>query len=340
MKTSQKILQYIAKNGQASGKELADYLGDITPRAVRKQLKRLLDSGELKKIGHPPKVFYFLVPEVATSILDGKITIINTATSHGDILAVDEKIRQIIEQRYLFITPSGEMKSGWEGFALWCKKTKQDPLKTAREYIATLGKYDAYAKGGLLNGMDKMKGTFHDVFLDRLFYLDFYSIERFGKTKIGQILLHAKNSQDRKLMHNLVDQIHPRITALVEKYAIDGILFIPPTVKREIQFMKELEKYLKLPMKALSVTKVKTQVMVAQKTLSRLEDRVENAKRTIVVEDTGMYKNILLIDDAVGSGATLNETAAQIRKKGLCRGKIIGLAIAGSFNGFDVISEV
>ena len=67
---------------------------------------------------------------------------------------------------------------------------------------------------------------------------------------------------------------------------------------------------------------------------------VVNAKKSIVVEDSGQYNNILLIDDAVGSGATLNETAGQIRSRGLVKDKIIGLAITGSFKGFDVISEV
>ena len=58
------------------------------------------------------------------------------------------------------------------------------------------------------------------------------------------------------------------------------------------------------------------------------------------MEDKTPFDNILLIDDAVGSGATLNETAAQIKRKKLCHGKIIGLAVVGSFKGFDVISEV
>lgn len=329
MKTSQKIIDYIAKNGQTSGKELVDYLGNITPRAVRKQLKGLLESGKLQKIGRPPKVFYLLTIHPVAHATNSQASII------------DNRTRRVIDKRYIFITPDGNMKSGWDGFVEWCGKTRQDPIKTAREYITTLGKYDTFVKGGLIDGMEKMKSTFHrGVFLDRLFYFDFYSIERFGKTKIGQILLHAKNSQDRKLMKILTDEIRPKAVALIKKYSIDGILFIPPTVKREIQFMKELEKYLKLPVRTLSVTKVKTPIVVAQKTLSKLDDRIENARKTIVVEDTGVYKNILLIDDAVGSGSTLNETAAQIRKKGLCRGKIIGLAIVGSFKGFDVISEV
>lgn len=331
MKTSQKILEYIAKNGQASGKELVDYFGDITPRAVRKQLKNLLDAGELRKVGRPPKVFYLLASREASSRM---------ATITGRASIIDQKTKGSIDERYLYITPDGEMKSGWGGFVAWCERTKQEPVKTAREYVSTLRKYDAFLKGGLIDGTDKIRNTFREIFLDKLFYLDFYSIERFGKTRIGQILLHSKNSQDRRLMRALSDEVRPKVAALVEKYSIDGVLFIPPTVKREVQLMKELEKNLKLPVRTLAVAKVKTQIAVAQKTLSKLEDRIENARKTIVVEDNGTYKNILLIDDAVGSGSTLNETAAQIRKKSLCQGKIIGLAIAGSFKGFDVISEV
>jgi DNA-binding Lrp family transcriptional regulator len=331
MKTSKKILEYIAKNGQASGKELVDYLGDITSRAVRKQLKNLLEVGELRKVGRPPKVFYLLVSKKA-------ITRMGDLVTHA--IAVDQKTKKITEEHYLYITPDGEMKSGWEGFVAWCEKTRQEPIKTAKEYVATLLRYNTHIKNGFINGTEKLWSTFDTVFLNKLYYVDFYSIERFGKTRIGQLLLHSKNSQDRKLMRKLVEEIRPKIMTLIEKYSIDGVLYIPPTVKREVQLMKELEKQLKLPVRMLAVTKVKTPVAVAQKTLSRLEDRIENARKTIIVEDTGNYENILLIDDAVGSGSTLNETAAQIRRKGLCRGKIIGLAIAGSFKGFDVISEV
>ena len=59
-----------------------------------------------------------------------------------------------------------------------------------------------------------------------------------------------------------------------------------------------------------------------------------------MVEGKVVFNNILLIDDAVGFGATLNETAGQIKSKGICIKKIIRLAITGSFKGFDIISEV
>ena len=115
---------------------------------------------------------------------------------------------------------------------------------------------------------------------------------------------------------------------------------MPPTVKREVQLMKELEKHLNLEIDIIKVVKIKTPIIIPQKTLNKLEERIENAKKTFVVEGAKNYKNILIIDDAVGSGATLNEIAFQIKEKNVIKGKIIGLAITGSLKGFDVVSEV
>jgi predicted amidophosphoribosyltransferase len=185
-----------------------------------------------------------------------------------------------------------------------------------------------------------MSTTFERVALDKLFYLDFYAIEWFGKTKLGQLLLLAKSSQNKKQIAALIEMITPQVKHIMTKFGIDAVGFIPPTVKRETQFMSELKKRLPIKQRLLSIIKAKTSVMVAQKTLTKLQDRVDNAQQTIIVEDKTPFDNILLIDDAVGSGATLNETAAQIKQKKLCHGKIIGLAIVGSFKGFDVISEV
>ncbi|MEI7621078.1 MAG: hypothetical protein WCJ51_00925, partial [Candidatus Moraniibacteriota bacterium] len=224
-------------------------------------------------------------------------------------------------------------------FEYWCEKTKQVPQKTAPQYVETLQKYNAFKKNGLIDGMRKFKTTFDKVGLDKVFYLDFYSLERFGKTKLGQLLLYAKQSQNKKLMRELAVTIKPKIDELLEKYAIDGIGFIPPTVKRQVQFMKELEKNLHENVSRVSIVKVKTEIIVPQKTLNKLADRIENAKKTLVVDEQRVFKNILLIDDAVGSGATLNETALQIKQKKLAK-KVIGLSITGSFKGFEVISEV
>lgn len=323
IKTSQKILNYINKKGQVSGNELVDYLG-ISSRAIRKQLNKLYADNKLAKMGKPPRVFYY-IPK-AKSI------------EKKDNLPIGTK--KIINKRYLIITPSGEIKEGVEGFVYWCLKNNLNVIKTADDYIKTLQKYDRFKKNGLIDGMKKIQQTFKKVYVDNLFYLDFYSVERFGKTKLGQLLLYAKQSQNKKLIKDLTDNIKADVEKLSKKYKIDGVGYIPPTVKRQVQFVNELKKNLKLPFRKINLVKVQSQVSVPQKTLNKLDDRIENAHVSIVVDDNNVYNNILLIDDAVGSGATINETAKKIREKNICKGKIIGLTITGSFKGFDVISEV
>lgn len=323
MTTKLKILQYLNQKSEATGNELSNYL-DLSDRAVRKQLKNLVEEGKVSKIGIPPKVYYYLSKEKMTK----------------DIPYLDKNTEEFINTNYLYISPIGERLDGVTGFVEWCKKTNQPTEKTAKNYVETVNKYYKFKRHGLINGTLKLKNTFQKTGLEKLYYLDFYSIDRFGKTKLGQMLLYAKQSQNKALMKEISTNIRPKIMRLIKKLNITSIGFIPPTVKRQFQFMKELQKNLRLDQNIITISKAKIPYMTPQKTLTKLEDRIENAKRTIVVEDNNKHNNILLIDDAVGSGATLNETALSIKRKKLCTGKVYGLAIVGSFKGFDVISEV
>jgi len=322
--TAKNILDFIKVKGRVSPKDIADNFG-ISRQATYKQINNLLAQGEVEKIGKPPKVFY-LISE--------------TKAKEKEYVGIDDEIKQFIEQRFINITSRGEIENGWMAFVNWCSKREQDVRRSAVDYVGIFKKYDALRKDGLLDGMLKMKNTFKGVYLDYIFYLDFYAVERFGKTKLGNLLLYAKQSQDKKLIKQISVDIKPNVVALIKMYKIDAVAFVPPTVKREVQFMKELEKNLALKNTKIKITKIKTSVVVPQKTLNKLEDRVENARKTFVVEGDKVYKNVLLIDDAIGSGATLNEIASQIKERGIASGLIVGLAITGSVKGFDVISEV
>lgn len=322
--TASTIIKYLQTHPQATAKELRDFL-DISPQALFRQLAKLQTQGLVEKVGSAPKVFYSLKEKVKTEEI-----------ADYDI---DDATKKTIADNYLLITPDGARMPGLFGFFYWCQKTKQPLRKTAQEYVKTIQKYNAYKKNGLIDGTTKLETTFPDSALHKLYYLDFYSIERFGKTKLGQFLLYAKQSQSRALIKELIMDIKPAIAQVVQKNNIDAIGFIPPTVKREVQFMKELEHNMHFAVAKIPIYKIRNEIAVPQKTLSKLEDRIENAKKTMVVDATYKYKNILLIDDAVGSGATLNEVATQIKAKGVGK-KIFGLAITGSFKGFDVISEV
>ena len=321
--TTDEILAYIKGKGPVTPRELYDHFS-ISSRAIFKQLKKLIEKGVLEKIGTPPKVYYQLVVNIA---------------NEAD-LNISKSTQELIDSEFLEITPMGEIMSGTKGFQYWCKKRNLDPSMAAVDFVNTFKKYGAYRKNQLIDGMYKMRDTFKDVFPDQVFYLDFYSIERFGKTKLGKMLLYAKQSQNKEFIRILVNDVKPKIEMLIKLYKIDAVCFVPPTVKREVQFMNELKRHLSLNLPTISIYKVKTQVVVPQKTLNKLEDRIENASRTIIVDDKKSFRNILLIDDAVGSGASMNETARQLKNKGVAIKKVIAVAITGSFKGFDVISEV
>src|SRR3989344_647665 len=221
--TAGRIVEYIGSKGQITATELSDYLG-ISRQAIHRQLNKLQKDNIIHKIGRAPRVFYLLTIEKKPI----------------DIVDIDPKLKKIIDENFQVITPSGEREEGFSGFIYWCDKQKLPVEKTAMEYSQTLKKYIPYKKEGLIDGMYKIKNTFSQVFLDKVFYLDFYAIERFGKTKLGQILLYTKQSQNRSLIKELVDQIKPRITLLIQEFEIDAVGYIPPTVKRETQLMKEL----------------------------------------------------------------------------------------------------
>lgn len=321
--TSKKILKFISSKGRVTAKEIVDDFG-FSRQAIAKQLKNLLEQDKIYKIGKPPKVFYSIKKQ----------------KDEDRNYNIKEQVKKVIEDNFLTITVAGEIKKGWEGFIIWCLKRKQNVEKTAIDYYTIIKKYNSIRRNGLFDGMTKMKKTFSQVYLSNVFYLDFYTIEHFGRTKLGQMLLYAKQSQNKAMIRELTDDIKPKIKQLIKQYKIDAVGFIPPTVKREVQFMKELEKNLVFKMNKIKITKIKTPVIVPQKTLNKLADRIENAKKTFVVEAQLTHKNILLIDDAVGSGATLNEIAKQIKQQNLVKNKIIGLVITRSLKGFDVISEV
>lgn len=103
--------------------------------------------------------------------------------------------------------------------------------------------------------------------------------------------------------------------------------------------MKYLETHLKINLPKIKIQKISGIIPVPQKSLSKIEERINNAEHTFAVSETVKYKHVLLIDDAVGSGSTMNQIAGKIKQKGIAK-KITGIAVVGSFKGFEVITDV
>lgn len=319
------IIAFIKTNQPCSAHQIAA-LG-LSRQMVHRHLRKLLDEGVLVKKGMPPKVYYFIAPPEAT------------IQWHSD-----SETKRFIEKNFLEVSPDGSLIYGQKGFLVWSQKRGLEVSRSALDYVAIRKKYDGYKNTfGLIDGMSKLKSSFEETFLDGIFYFDFYSIERFGKTKLGKLLLHAKHAQSVKLMKEIVDLVRDRFQGILEAKKIDAVAFLPHSIHRHIQLLCTIEKTLNIPLPRVKLFKISGEVPVAQKSLSKLSERIENAQKTIFVDfekqEKPFYKNLLLIDDAVGSGASLNEVARKCREKNIAQ-HIWGVAFVGSFKGFEVLHEV
>lgn len=314
------IIAQIKSVRKVTIKELVAKLG-VSKQTVHKHIKKLIEERKIQKYGSAPNVYYSLIEERIVP---------------PETVDLDSSIKKTLEENYLYVSPLGEMHYGVLGFSYWCQKINQDVCKIAKEYVAFISKYK---KQGRINADQKMEKTFYDTIIAHTIYEDFYSIPRFGKTKLGQLILYAKQNQNLTLIQKIVSQVRTSIIEIIEEFDIKAICFVPPTVKRETQFMTEFQRMLRINLPIISTKKIRNDVAVPQKTLNNLPDRIKNAQNTIIIDDMRHFDDILVIDDAVGSGATLHEMAIKLKDKNNAK-RVIGYAIVGSFKGFDVITEV
>lgn len=323
------ILSFIQARGQTRVDDLWREL-KVSKVLIHRYLKKLLHESRIARVGRPPLVFYIY--------MNGDLEI----PAHK--AEIPKKIEAVIESDYLYVTPLGEIVPGLKGFVRWAGDIKEvkNVVRLAVEYVQTRTQANAYInRFGYVNATKRLQTIFPDTALNKLYYLDFYSLPKFGKTKLGQLVLYAKQAQKISLIEEIFPSFREVVTDLIKRYKIDAVGFIPPTIPRKFQFQKEMEKMMNIKLQKIELVKAYIgDIPIAQKSLSKIEDRITNAKGSIFLKDeTKKYKTILLIDDAIGSGATMNETAKKIKQTGMAK-TVIGLAVVGSYKGFEVIKEI
>ena len=329
MTAREKILRLFEQSNELTVKEIVDRLG-ISKQMVHLAINRLRAEDRLEKLGSTPKTVYRLITE-ANKIEEPRPT-----------YQPDDKEAAWLAEQFTVVTESGNLLNGIDAFDYWCRQRKLPVKKTLNEFIETKKKYAPYYNSeGMVDGSEKLKGTkgYDTIWLDRLYYLDFYAIERFGKTQLGTLLHYAKQGQNKFLMRLMMDSISHRIKAFLQTQHADAIGFVPPTIRREVQLMKFMQTQLNIPLPLVEIKKISGIIPVPQKSLSKMEERIRNAENTFAITDRRAFRHVVLIDDAVGSGATLNQVAGKIRNKGVAQ-TVTGLAVVGSFKGFDVITDL
>lgn len=328
MSVKSSIKQLFLQNRELTIKEIVNKL-QASKQMVHIVMKQLLDEGFLEKLGRTPKTVYRLID-------------LTKKPDSVESVKIKQHENDFLKQNFLVITETGTILEGLPAFEYWCSQRNLPVIKTLEEFIITKKKYEQYyERDGLVNGIEKLKNTkgYEKIWLDHIYYLDFYAIERFGKTKLGTLIHFAKQGQNKLLMAEIIRECGDRIKKFIRQQKADAVIFVPPTIRREVQFMKYLQTHLKISLPQIEIKKISGIIPVPQKSLSKIEERIKNAENTFAVTDSRKFNHVVLIDDAVGSGATLNQIARKIKEKGIAT-EVTGLCIVGSFKGFDVITDV
>ena len=118
-KESNEVFNLIKKFGPIRSTEIVKNL-NLSTKNVYKHLSKLLDEDLVKKTGSTPVVFYSV-----------------KAVSKNEVVGYDID-NEVIENNYIYVSPSGEMIIGIEGFQEWCRKNQFDFNKERKLLISKI----------------------------------------------------------------------------------------------------------------------------------------------------------------------------------------------------------
>lgn len=272
----------------------------------------------------------------------------NSTSSHQQILSnpvFSFQQLEILEQYFWKFAANGELLTWKSGFIKRCQERKLN-CNEKIENFCNIALYLEQRKSncGLLDVTEDVRAYIEGNQLDQLFYVDQYKRMEFGRGKLAEMTFYAKDLQDKKLIQQSLNLVRHQLESLIATQQIDAIAFAPHSKKRQIQLLKELEKMIDLQWKpTIKLIKYAPYgTIIAQKSLKTREQRIQNARETILIDGMRLekaYHKVLLIDDFVWSGATLNETAKKLKSAGAKQ--VIWFAFVGNMNlSYEVINEI
>ena len=284
----------------------------ITRQTVHRHLAILMKEELIEKFGTGPSVYYI-------------------------------KRKPSVLATFMFLTPVGELLEGEKAFVEWSKRNlkhlsyaeKKELYKQRVEALEEKKEYGLFSLTGKLRALEKVGEVLH---LSSLESITLFSLEDFGRTRLSHLLESTKKTQNKERCAQLIKETLPQIAQYVKQVEADAVAFVPFTLPRKVQLMDEMKKewVQKYDLPVIEIRKISCSEIREQKHISTIKGRIENAEKTFQVMAGPSYAKVVLVDDFVGSGATLNQIAKEI--KGI-RGveEVLGITIVGEEKGFSVV---
>lgn len=313
MSIKTRILELFDNYNELSVLEITKQL-NVSKQSVHLCLKKLQEEEVVQKFGRVPLTFYKLLPssvggeDVQISLTEDEQTAVNTFTR---------------------LNAYGELITGIPAIADYYKNTDRGIHEFIKLFAAERIRINRNKDTSqLINGHNNFRQQVgvSDYNINDLYHVDYEFVGEFGKSRLGILIELAKTTQSDSVFELLIKDVKKQIVNFVYMSDFDAVAFVPPTIPREKQIMKVLEEELAIALPKINIHKVFNEVPVAQKSRLSKESRAINAENSFMVPQQAKYKHLLLIDDIMTTGITLNTIAQKIKRKKIVI-KITGLTL-------------
>lgn len=301
---------------------------------IHKYLKELINQNKLEKVGTWAYTKYKSVFFIESNKVDYKKN--NFLPNYTD--------EKLLEEIFFKFTPEWNILKWFLWFEKWCEERDLDIEAKLKSFKSIYNHLQSLQNEcWLLQAKESFWKHFEKIFLDNIYYADQYKRMEFWRWKLAEITFYAKQSQNKDLILQSIQQITLQLKCIIKRENIDAIAMVPWSIERKNQLLSFLKNDLKsLNLPFVNIIKYyQNNIAIPQKTLKTREQRIQNAKNTIFINDNNikMYSKILLIDDFVWSGSTLNETAKKLKLEWIH--EVIWFAFVWNTNlEYEVINEV
>jgi hypothetical protein len=330
------ILDLLQNSGELGVSEISTRLGKSST-IIHKYLLALVAEWKVSKKWTAPHTTYILK--------DNTWVKEDISVSYEQVIwPIPYSDQRILGEIFTKFSPTGKRYDGAIGWITWCQVRWLDPIIKSKNYIQ-ISEYLRSLEDscGLLSATDIYSRSLDEKWLDELYYADQYTWMEFGRWRLAEIAFYAKQSQNKPLIQETIDLVLPRLLCMIRSGGYDAIAMTPWSIERKNQLLKYLQ-YALLVCDLPFVRVIKyyeNNIRIPQKSLKTRDERIQNARNTIYIHDPDIseYKKVLLIDDFVGSGATMNETAKKLKDEGVQ--VVIGFALVGNLDlKYEVINEL
>lgn len=319
------IVTLLEKKGALKPGEISQELWKSTV-LIHKYLLTLIQEGKIKKIWKAPHTRYAV------------------ANVKQQNIHLDFHTRKILDEVFLKFSPTGKRYEGAGGMQEWCQQRNLDFTIKSQLYIEISEHVKQLQDNcGLISATSAFWKDFEEKYLDEVYYADQYKYMEFWRGKLAELTFYGKQSQNKDLIYESLNEINPKLECLIAREDFDAIAITPWSIYRKNQLLGMLKTSLtQMWLPFINIEKYyENWISIPQKSLKTRAERIENAQNTIFVHDKNIkqYTKVLLIDDFVWSWATLNITAQKLKAEWVK--EVTGFAFVGNLNlNYEVIREI